>query len=109
MVTVWDVGADGYEVASEEGDWEDWLALVRQPEARVVVQEGGAPVAALVPLSDYRRLRRMETARRQLRDSIDEMQRAFAGVPLDEIEREVARAVVDVRNEDAPDDPSLPS
>jgi len=43
----------------------------------------------------------MDAARRDLRRTIDEMQRSFADVPLDEIEREIARAVAEIRNQDA--------
>lgn len=102
-------GSNTVDVASEEGDWNDWLGLVRRDAARVVVREGGDPVAVLVPLSDYRRLRRMDSARRNLRRSIDELQRSFADVPLEEIEREIASAVAEVRNEDPPERGASPS
>ena len=65
-------------------------------DARIVVQRRGEPVAVLISIDEYRRLTKAE-ARRELFATIDEVQEAFGDVPLDEIERDVTRAVAEAR------------
>lgn len=64
---------------------------VARREARVVVEERGVPVAAIVSAEDLRRLDQFERDRAARFAIIDEVRAAFADVPVEEIERETDR------------------
>jgi hypothetical protein len=76
------------------------LNKVLRHEARVLVEESGVPVAAIISVRDLERFERMEAARAERFRVIDELQRAFADVPEEELQREISRAIADVRAED---------
>ena len=75
------------------------LNEVFRREARVLVEKSGIPVAAIISAEDFKRLARMEEERRRDFTILDEMREAFKDVPADEIEREVSRAISQVREE----------
>ena len=75
------------------------LNQVFRREKRVVIEKSGVPVAALVSADDLVQLRRFEEQRREDFAVLDRLREAFQGVPAEEIEREVARAVAEVRSE----------
>jgi len=83
------------EASQSPVDLSGLLDLVRA-DGRVVVQRLGEPVAVLISIDEYRRLTKAEV-RRDLFAAIDEVQEAFSDVPLDEIEREVTRAIAEAR------------
>jgi hypothetical protein len=68
-------------------------------ENRVVVEKSGIPVAAIISASDHKRLARLEAERNRDFAILDEMREAFKDVPPEEIEREVSRAISQVRAE----------
>ncbi len=72
---------------------------VARKEIRVIVEESGAPIAALVSLDDLERLADVDRDRVARFAVIDRMREAFADVSTEEIEREVAKAVAEVRDE----------
>ena len=72
---------------------------VFRKESRVVVEKSGIPVAAIISAEDFKRLARLEAERNRDFAILDEMQEAFKDVPAEEIEREVARAINQVRKE----------
>ena len=72
---------------------------VTREGARVVVTEAGVPVAAIVAMDAARSAEDLATARARRFAVLDEMGAAFAGVSADEIERETAKAVAEVRAE----------
>jgi prevent-host-death family protein len=75
------------------------LNEVFRRETRVLVEKSGIPVAAIISASDFTRLARLEAERREDFAILDEMREAFKDVPAEEIEREVARAINQVRKE----------
>ena len=75
------------------------LNQVFRREKRVVIEKSGVPVAALISADDLEQLRRLEEQRREDFAVLDRIREAFRGVPAEEIEREVARAVAEVRAE----------
>lgn len=75
------------------------LNQVFRREKRVVIEKSGVPVAALVSADDLEQLRRFEEQRREDFAVIDRIREAFKGVPAEEVEREVARAVAEVRTQ----------
>jgi prevent-host-death family protein len=72
---------------------------VYRTEKRVVVKKSGIPVAAIIPAKDLQRLTRLEAERNRDFAILDEMREAFKDVPAEEIEREVAKALREVRKE----------
>jgi prevent-host-death family protein len=75
------------------------LNEVFREESRVLVEKSGIPVAAIISASDFKRLARLEAERNRDFAILDEMREAFKDVPPEEIEREVARAISQIRGE----------
>jgi hypothetical protein len=76
-----------------------FIDLVQQGEVRVVVEKDGIPVAVFVSPQDLERLNQLDAEWEDDFAVFDEMGAAFAGVPLEEIERETAKAVAEARAE----------
>ncbi len=72
---------------------------VARGETRVVIEKSGLPVAAIVPLEEYRRFAEREAEREARFEAIARISDAFADVPVDELERQVAIALQEVRAE----------
>lgn len=72
---------------------------IYQQGARIVVEKSGIPVAGIVSVTDLRRLERLDQERADFFKVLDEFGAAFADVPLEELEREVERALSEVRAE----------
>lgn len=66
---------------------------VSRGEYRVLVDESGIAVAAIVSVDDLEWLRHLEQRREAFFARIDRMQSAFKDVPPEEIEREVDRII----------------
>jgi prevent-host-death family protein len=75
------------------------LNEVFREESRVVVEKSGIPVAAIIPAKDLVLLARLEQERAEQFKILDERGEAFKDVPPEEIEREVKRAITQVRRE----------
>ncbi len=73
-------------------------AVYRQ-ETRVLVEKAGIPVAALVSVRDLKRLARLDEQRDERWQVLKAMRAPFLGVPAEEIEREAAKAIAEVRAE----------
>ena len=72
---------------------------VSRHKTRVVVEEDGTPLAAIVSTEDLEKLRRFEQQREDAFRVIDELRAAFADVPEAELEAEVDNALAEVRAE----------
>jgi prevent-host-death family protein len=66
---------------------------------RVLVEKGGIPVAAIVTAEDLERLNQLDAEWDADFAVLDEIGGAFADADPDEIERETAAALADVRSE----------
>ena len=75
------------------------LKQVSTQEARIVVEENGEAVAAIISAKDLDRLSRYEQQRKQDFAILDEIGAAFRDVPLEELETEVAKAVSEARED----------
>jgi prevent-host-death family protein len=73
------------------------LNRVFRKEMRVVVERSGIPVAAIVSTDDLERLDRLDAERAARFKVIEEMRAAFKDVSPEEIEREAARSLAEVR------------
>ncbi|MGD9892930.1 MAG: type II toxin-antitoxin system prevent-host-death family antitoxin [Dehalococcoidia bacterium] len=79
--------------------WSRLLNSVFRGNTRVIVEKSGVPVAAIVSTQDLARWQRLEAERDRRFRALDESQAAFRDLPDEEIEREVARALAEVREE----------
>ena len=68
-------------------------------QTRVLVEKAGIPAAAIVSPADLETLQRLERQREELFKVLDRMRGAFADVPEEELEREIDRALAEVRAE----------
>ena len=73
------------------------VAAVSRNETRVILEQDGSPVAAIISAADLEQLARYELARAERFKVIDELREAFKDVPDEEIEREADRAVAEIR------------
>lgn len=72
---------------------------VYRRETRVLVEKSGIPVAGIVSTQDLQRLERLDRERVEQFKVLDEIGEAFKDVPYEELEREVANAIAEVRAE----------
>lgn len=72
---------------------------VARGETRILVEKGGLPVAALVSSDDLKHLVRLDAQRAERKRVVAAMREPFRGVSPEEIERETAKAVAEVREE----------
>lgn len=72
---------------------------VSRRETRVLVEYDGAPVAALVSARDLERLERLDRERAEHVEALYEFAAGFADQTPEEIERETAKAIAEVRAE----------
>jgi prevent-host-death family protein len=70
---------------------------VSRQETRVVVQEDGKPVAALISADDLARLNELDAQRKRAGSVFDEIHARNAHVDPEEVDRDVAEALADVR------------
>lgn len=77
--------------------WSQVVNAVFRRQKRVVLERAGIPVAALVSTEDLERLRRYDAEREADFAVLDRIGDAFADVPDEELEREVANAVAEAR------------
>lgn len=79
--------------------WSELLDDVAESHDRVIVERDGTPVAAVISVADLERFRRLEAQRDRDFAVLDRMADAFKDVPFEEIEREAAKALTEVRAE----------
>jgi prevent-host-death family protein len=79
--------------------WGDLLNRVFRKERRVIVEKSGIPVAAVISTDDLARLDRYDRERTERFKALDAVGAAFRDTPPEEIEREVGKALAEVRAE----------
>lgn len=86
--------------ASEVRDrWSEAVDTVASDKARIRIERSGTPVAGLVSARDLEWLALRDQRLEELRAVVSQMREAFAEIPEEEIEQEVARALAEVRSE----------
>ena len=75
------------------------LTRVSRKESRVIVERNGIPVAAIVSADDLDRLNRLEAERDERRRLLERLREPFKGIPPEQIERDVADLIAEVRAE----------
>ena len=66
---------------------------------RIVVEKSGIPVVGIVSIDDLRRLERLDQEREAFFRALDEFAAGFRDQSPEEIERETAKALAEVREE----------
>lgn len=64
---------------------------------RVIVEDHGEPVAAIISIEDWQRFARLEAERERRFAVLDQARAAFAGVPAEEIEEAAMQAIARTR------------
>lgn len=81
---------------------QQWSALLNEvfrQEKRVVIEKNGTPVMALISADDFRSFQNYDRRQRERLRILEQMNEPFKDVTTEEIEREVARAIQEVREE----------
>lgn len=79
--------------------WTELLDLLSDGDTRVVVEQDGVLVAAIVSKQDWESLKRSDELRIRALEAVKRMSEAFADVPDEELERQVSKALAEVREE----------
>ena len=80
-------------------EWSKLLNTVFRGKTRVVVEKSGIPVAAIISAEDLERLKQFEAQRAERLTVLQDSWAAFKEEDPETIEREVAQAVAEVREE----------
>lgn len=70
---------------------------VSRRQSRIIVEKDGRPVAAFISIEELARLEQIEEERTARFRILDDIGAAFANVPVDELETEVACALEEAR------------
>ncbi len=79
--------------------WSQLLNNVFRNKARVVVEKSGIPVAAVISAEDLQRFTQMEEQRAKRFEVLNRIGEAFKDVPEKELNRQVKKAINEVRAE----------
>jgi prevent-host-death family protein len=79
------------------GTRSELLDKVAQSHERVIVERGGTPIAAVISVADLARYKNLEAQLVREFEVLNRMADAFNAVPFEEIERETAKALANVR------------
>ena len=77
--------------------WSQLLNQVFRNETRIVVEKSGIPVAAVISAEDLDRFIQLDEQRKKRFKALDRMREAFKNASPEEIEREIKKAITDVR------------
>jgi prevent-host-death family protein len=87
------------DVTEARQKWSQLINKVFRREARVIVEKSGIPVAAIISAQDLERFNRWEAKRARDLAVLEAMSEPFKDAPPEEIEREAAKALAEVRQE----------
>ncbi|TSC87571.1 MAG: Uncharacterized protein G01um10147_549 [Microgenomates group bacterium Gr01-1014_7] len=79
--------------------WSQLLNQVFTDQTRIVVEKSGIPVAAVISAKELERLTRIDEQRQARFKVLDEIRGAFENIPVKELEKEVNKALAQVRAE----------
>lgn len=86
-------------ISDVRGQLNTLVNRIYREETRVVVEKSGIPVAAIVSTKDLDRLKELDRKRSDRFAAVELMRAAFRDVPPEELEREAAKALAEVRAE----------
>jgi len=76
------------------------LGQVARGQVRLVVQQNGKDVAALISAVDLERLEHLEWQRAERYKIVEEIQARFSHMDPEEVERDIAEAIAEMRAEE---------
>lgn len=79
--------------------WSQVLNRIFRDQTRVVVEKSGIPVAAVISAEDLERFTQLEEQREDRFKALDKMRESFKDVDPKEVEKEIAKAISEVRAE----------
>jgi prevent-host-death family protein len=82
---------------------------VYRKETRILVEKAGIPESALVSADDMIRLQQLDREWEQGTRAMERFSQAFADVPTEEAEAEIARIIADIRRRDQIEAERLPA
>jgi prevent-host-death family protein len=85
------------EIPDVKTKFSDLVAAVSRDETRVLIEKDGVLVAALVSATDLSRLRQLDRAWDERTKANESFSQAFAEVPTEEAEAQVARIIAEHR------------
>lgn len=88
------------QAAQAHQEWSQVLNQVARRETRVVVEQDGVAVAAIVSTRDLERLQQLEQQQHDLA-TLRASQAGFTNETVNEVERQIAQALAEVRAERA--------
>jgi len=77
--------------------WSKLLNKVFRNQTRVVVEKSGIPIAAVISAQDLKLLAQLEKQRDQRFKALDKIREAFKDIPQKEVEKEVKKALFQIR------------
>ena len=77
--------------------WSDVVNKVSRNETRVVIEKSGVPVAVIISARNYEWLKALDSRREAMHEALMAFSEPVKDVPVDELEREVAKAIPEVR------------
>ena len=77
--------------------WSQLINQVFRNETRIVVEKSGIPVAAVISAEDLNCFIQLDEQRKKRFKALDRMREAFKNASSEEIEREIKKAITDVR------------
>jgi len=89
--------SDTLDVQSARERLDEIVERVRRDGDRVEIEANGKTAAAIVSIDDLSRLRQLDARREEAFAAIAKLSDAFADVPVEELERQVALALANVR------------
>jgi prevent-host-death family protein len=91
-------------ISSARSQLSELVNRVFRRQSRIIIEKSGIPVAAIVSAADAERLAEFEQQRAEDFAYLARIQESFSDTPIDEHEREVARAVLEARARRRADD-----
>lgn len=87
-------------ISDVQKDLRPLVKKVSHKETRVLVEDEGTPLAAIVSIADLKRLTQMDKQRARRWKVFDEIHARNADKDPDEVERDVAQAIEEMRAEE---------
>lgn len=80
-------------------DWDNLVQQVARGERRLLIEQAGTPVAAIISGRDLQRLQQFEAQISRDLQVLEASRNAFKDVPDEELEAEISKAIAEVRAE----------
>lgn len=77
----------------------DLLNRVYTNDEQIVIEKNGIPMAGLVPMSIVRMAREKEASRQEFLQALSNIQSGFVGTSEEEAEREIEKALAEIKQE----------